>query len=109
MDCAGAQCLADFFRAAAQPKPGSPAVLSENLNIEPGHTLGPAGSQRLEERLLGGEASRVVRSGITVGTAVRLLSGGEDAPDEAIALPLQGAAQAPDVDKGWLPTSVRAI
>ena len=76
-----AQRLEERARAAGESKGRGAHVVRRDFDVVPGEAVAPARAQRLEGRLLGGEARGVVlrRRGTAARVAVGALLLGEDA------------------------------
>ena len=93
--CAGADALGERGRPAAQVDARLRAAA--DLDLAPGEV--DAGAERLADRLLGGEPAGVVLGGVRLRVAVGPLGGGEAALAEAVAVALERAADALDLDQ----------
>jgi len=80
----GSEPVEEFAGVAAQLKDGRARFRRSHLDVMPGEAVAPARAERLEGRLLGGEARGVVlRAGGAARVAVGALQFGEDALAEA--------------------------
>jgi len=74
----------DFAGAVAEHEHGRARFVRDNLNVMPCDAAAPAGAERLQRGLFGGEAGSVVlRRRRAAGIAVETLIFGEDALAEA--------------------------
>ena len=80
-----AEAFEEFARVAGEEEEGGARLVGGDLGVVPGEAVAPARAERLEGRLLGGEARRVVlRAGRGAArVAVGALPFGEDALAEA--------------------------
>src|SRR4051812_35577207 len=85
----GAARAGELTRASVQDQHRRAAALSPDLELAPVHAEAQPGAERLEPRLLRGEARGEVRHGILAAAAVRDLVVGEDAVQEALVPALE--------------------
>lgn len=70
---------------------------ADNFNVAPEHILRVAGTERLHSRFFGRESSSKVNGWRPAAVAIRNLAVREHAPEEAIAVSLDGVGNAVDV------------
>ena len=83
MRVGGAEGVEEFAGGAVEGEAGRAVVGRDDLDVLPGEAAAPARAERLEGRLLGGEAGGVVLRGRAARVAVGALPFGEDALAEA--------------------------
>ncbi len=83
-----AEFVEDFAGAVAEHERRRARFVRDNLNVVPRDAAAPAGAERLQRGLFGGEADSVVlRRRRAAGIAVETLSFGEDALAKAWCAP----------------------